>query len=576
MSSLKTQHPSQNDIHLLWEIFRQNVDPLTKIVHAPTLQQAIERAARNVEAVPRGFEALMFGIYSAAVMTLKDDECIERLGTPRKRLLSGYISATKAALHRAKFMGTTNPVVLQALVLHLLTVRDIMEPRAVWSLTGVAIRIAQGMGLDRDGDLLGLPPFETEIRRRIWWQLKTHDFRTAELCGIAKFHDLQISAESTKWPTNMDDDQLYPAMSSPATISNRSTDAIFLSVKCELFNCAARRIAHLRRLGRNSDPWDLYGSGNGTTHIGESSQEIEELLETKYLRYCDPSQPLHLMVMLLARCSINSLRFMSNHPRRWATLEEPRLPDRQGVWIICLKLLEQQEMLQSNQHLKRFAWYAPYFQQWHAIIHVLDSLCANPQISEADRAWKLIGTTFENNPNICFDTRRPIHIAVGNLCLKAYSTREAALQTCNVHPIPTPHFILQLRQHREAAMAKRLVSDIQLGQPYHPSQDNRTNVLNNDNVFIREKGGGGNRLNEVTSPIAPKSAGLTSEVSPINFEKDPLWHTCGFDTGDIDEVNDININLDVMFQQGESSEMQNISWDQWDSWLADSNMIEPL
>ena len=61
-------------------------------------------------------------------------------------------------------MGTTSLVVLQALVLHLLSVRDIYEPRAVWSLTGVAVRIAQGMGLERDGVFLGLPPFETEMR----------------------------------------------------------------------------------------------------------------------------------------------------------------------------------------------------------------------------------------------------------------------------------------------------------------------------------------------------------------------------------------------------------------------------
>jgi Fungal specific transcription factor domain len=143
-----------------------NVDPLTKVVHVPTLQSAIEKATIDIGIIPRRFEALMFMIYSAAVMSLKD-EYKRRLGEPRRTLLSRYTSATKAALSRTKVMGTISIVVLQALVLHLLSVRDIYELHTVWTLTGVAIRIAEGMGLHRDRTSLGLPPFEAEIRRRI-------------------------------------------------------------------------------------------------------------------------------------------------------------------------------------------------------------------------------------------------------------------------------------------------------------------------------------------------------------------------------------------------------------------------
>ncbi len=192
-SNNKFRHPPPERIHQLWQIFIENVDPLTKVLHVPSLRPAIQKAARNIATIPRSFEALMFAIYSAAVMSLKDDECKQRLGEPRMTLLSRYISATKAGLSRANFMGTISLVVLQALVIHLLSVRDIYDPRALWSLTGVAVRIAQGMGLERDGVSLGLPPFETEIRRRIWWLLKTHDFRTAELCGLAECRKHEVA-----------------------------------------------------------------------------------------------------------------------------------------------------------------------------------------------------------------------------------------------------------------------------------------------------------------------------------------------------------------------------------------------
>jgi len=46
-----------------------------------------------------------------------------------------------------------NIVSQPALVLHILSIRDTYEPRAVWSLTGLAIRIAEGMGMHLDGIL---------------------------------------------------------------------------------------------------------------------------------------------------------------------------------------------------------------------------------------------------------------------------------------------------------------------------------------------------------------------------------------------------------------------------------------
>jgi hypothetical protein len=108
---------------------------------------------------------------------MKADECERRLGQDREKLLSYYVSATKWALSRANFMGTSSIVVLQALTLHLYTIRLSYGPRTVWTLTGVVVRIAKAMGLHRDGAELGLPPFEAEIRRRIWFQIKGHDFR---------------------------------------------------------------------------------------------------------------------------------------------------------------------------------------------------------------------------------------------------------------------------------------------------------------------------------------------------------------------------------------------------------------
>ncbi len=579
-TNTKSRHPPAERIHQLWEIFIENVDPLTKVVHVPTLRPAIQKAASSIGTIPRSFESLMFSIYGAAVMSLKDDECRQRFCEPRKTLLSRYISATKAALSRAKFMGTISLVVLQALVLHILSVRDIYEPRAVWSLTGVAVRIAQGMGLERDGVSLGLPPFEAEMRRRIWWCLKTHDFRTAELCGLVKFRDLDTGTESTKWPTNVNDDLLYPGMPSLPAESNRLTDFVFVALRYELTNFAAGRIARFRQQGKDSSEWNLHASGSNKVEIDRAFREVEEILEMKYLRYCDPSQPLHLLTMLAARSAMNIVRFLTHHPRRWASIEQTPLPERQWVWEISIKLLEQQSMIQSNPQLKQFAWHAAYFLHWHTLIHVLDTLRANPFLADAQKAWQLVGNTYENNPDMVFDTKKPIHVAVGNLCLNAYSAREAALQNKNICPPLTPEFILQLRQQREVAKAKRQARDakssqhkdpVSHGQPNAHDMGPRPNagpIYSNDTLESMQ-------LQQSTTSHPPSFTETGSAT-----EGDPFWFINGLDNSQVGDFNDeMNIDLDFMLAQDHSVEdnaTQTITWEQWDAWLADSNVIPPL
>ncbi|KAI9808350.1 MAG: hypothetical protein M1827_007499 [Pycnora praestabilis] len=579
-SNTGSRHPPPERIHQLWQIFIENVDPLTKVVHVPTLRPAIQKAASNIGVIPRSFEALMFAIYSAAVMSLKDDECKQRLCEPRKTLLLRYISATKAALSRAKFMGTISLVVLQALVLHLLSVRDIYEPRAVWSLTGVAVRIAQGMGLERDGVSLGLPPFESEMRRRIWWLLKTHDFRTAELCGLSKFRDLDTGAESTKWPTNVNDDQLYPGMPSIVAESNTLTDIVFVALRYELTNFAAGRVARFRRQGKNSSQWDLNASGGDKIDIDEAFREVEEILETKYLRYCDPSKPLHLITMLIARYAMNVVRFLTHHPRRWASIEQTPLSERQWVWEISIKLLEQYIMAQSNPQLKQFAWHAAYFQQWHAYIHVLDTLRAKPLIADAEKAWQLIGNIYEITPDMVFDTKKPIHVAMGNLCLKAYSDREAALQNGNICPPPTPEFILQLRQQREVAKAKRQARDTKSSRPEDLVRHGQANTRDlgprpDASVIYLSDTLESTYLQQSTTSQTPS---LTQTGGAT--EGDPFWFINGFDDSQVGNLDDVmNMDPDLMLAQEHSVEdnaNQAITWEQWDAWLADSNLIRPL
>lgn len=72
-------------------------------------------------------------------------------------------------------------MVLQAFVIFLAVLRRNDNARVVWTLTGLAVRIAQVIGVHRDGIYFGLVPFEVEMRRRLWWQVCLLDARASQV-----------------------------------------------------------------------------------------------------------------------------------------------------------------------------------------------------------------------------------------------------------------------------------------------------------------------------------------------------------------------------------------------------------
>lgn len=557
-SRTKLLHPPPQQIHELWRIFVENVDPLSKVVHIPTLEKAFHEATNNVNTVSRSFEALMFAIYSAAVMSLSDVGCEERLHEPRKTLRSRLTTATKAALSQANFMNTTSLVVFQALVIHIISTRDMYEPRALWTLTGVAVRVANGMGLHLDGTLVGLPPFETELRRRIWWFLKAQDQRNAELCGLPKFRDVGLSSDSTRLPTNINDIELYPKMPVSPVESGNLTDMTFLAIRYDLLRFAAARVAKFRHLGKSLSQWDHdFASEGDKAEKDQSVKEIEEHLEKKYLRRCDPSQPLQLMSMLMARAAIDTIRFMTHHPRRWASINQAPPFERKFVWEVSIRLLEQRDMLQSNSSLKKFAWHAAFTMPWPAFIHVLDSLRANPSTPDAEKAWRLITNTFENNTSMVSDSRKPIHRAVRSLCLKAYDAHR--LQGNCIHALQTPAFILKLQQQQEVAKIKgqaclRKAEDAFQWDPISSKATNASTGLEHSTISNQE---------DATKNV--DDGGQNRRFGHVNGHGGEAGYTYALEDMDLHSLLAVDIGAD-------NRAYQTIDWEQWDLFLAESKI----
>jgi hypothetical protein len=173
-------HPNYEQAHEYWRLFKENVDPLAKVLHIPTTEPKILDAALHPDKVPRGLECLLFAVYYGAVTSVMPGECRERWGEDRHVLLQRYRFAVEQALARANFLDCDETVILQAFVLFLLLLRRNDDAKKIWTMTGLVVRIAQTLGIHRDGSHFNLPPFETEMRRRLWWQICLLDARSSE------------------------------------------------------------------------------------------------------------------------------------------------------------------------------------------------------------------------------------------------------------------------------------------------------------------------------------------------------------------------------------------------------------
>jgi hypothetical protein len=127
--SLTSFHPSTKMIFKLWEKFLENVNPLVKIIHIPTVQRQLLEASVDLEHVSRPFEALLFSIYASAITSLSNEECIELTGVPKLQLQNRYYKVAQQALTRAGIVATRDIVVLQAAVHAYLIVCSLLHIR---------------------------------------------------------------------------------------------------------------------------------------------------------------------------------------------------------------------------------------------------------------------------------------------------------------------------------------------------------------------------------------------------------------------------------------------------------------
>jgi len=119
--NLSTLHPEPVDIFRLWQIYLDNVNPLLKVTHTPSLQVRIIEAASNLSNISPTLEALMFSIYCMSIQSLDLDDSQTMFGLSKRDLLTKYRFGCQQALSNCGFLRTGDRDCLTALYLYLVS-----------------------------------------------------------------------------------------------------------------------------------------------------------------------------------------------------------------------------------------------------------------------------------------------------------------------------------------------------------------------------------------------------------------------------------------------------------------------
>jgi len=123
-----TQAPSYSEwpqpvqIFQLWQVYIDNVNPITNLLHVQTMQRIVlEAASCKPDDLPKQSLALLSSIFLISVESLGDEECRHLMKASKHECVGRFFAMTKDCLVGAEFMEIASAETLQALVLYLVS-----------------------------------------------------------------------------------------------------------------------------------------------------------------------------------------------------------------------------------------------------------------------------------------------------------------------------------------------------------------------------------------------------------------------------------------------------------------------
>lgn len=272
---------------------------------------------------------------------------------------------------RADFLENPDLVLVQAFAIFLILARRHDSPRFVWMMVGLLVRMAQSIGLQRDGThFTHLTPFEVEMRRRAWYNVLALDQRSSDDMGTT--FSISRGSYDTRLPTNLRDSDLNPDTKELP----RGREEV-----CEV-------TASISSWAINEVIRDVMAASD----IQEQDRllnEIWKVFEHRYLRYMtDTTSWFYWYIHHCNRLVIAKNTLFVYLPALLNDLNtEIKEQSRDKMLVCAIEVAEYNHYLNAEERVRGLRWLTQSFTQWHAIVYLLLEIVRRPWSPIVERAW---------------------------------------------------------------------------------------------------------------------------------------------------------------------------------------------
>ncbi|CAI7613380.1 unnamed protein product [Penicillium glandicola] len=379
MQHIPPRHIADQMLNHYWS----TVHPVARILHRPSFAQRYETWWELIESghiAPSSLGAIVSSVLFSAIIAMSEARVLELCHIPREEMKRRLQIGTEIALSKARILHSTKIETLQAFVAYLLPMCAEEISRSHSVLTGMAVRIAECMGLHRDPTEYGFSPAECQTRRLVWYQVCYLDLKTSEIQGPRRF--IHEDGYTTRLPLDVSSSQSHPPKTSPAY-----NDLIFSMIRFECQEMQRRCLTLRNRIDQKKI---------SLTKAISKAEAFRIAMDAKYGPYLNTSSPspMQRMSSLVLKLFVSLLYITLLH--RYMNSVTYRLPDRLRQIVLAkgTEALENAVELESAEDIQQWAWYSSSYQQYHTAFLLLFEVLQYPMRKEATRIWRCLDFIF--------------------------------------------------------------------------------------------------------------------------------------------------------------------------------------
>lgn len=312
------------------------------------------------------------------------------------------------------------------------------DPRSMSSLLGVAIRIAQRLGIDSESANIKCTVLDAEIRRRVWWSLVFFDSRIGEMAGykpvtLAPTWDCRI-------PLNVNDSDLRPEMKEPPMVQGKYAEALFTVVRSEVGEFVRHATFYLDFTTPALKPIAKHGH-HGSVLEGSGMARLERMIEDKYLQSCDSDNPLHFITIWTTRAYFAKYSLVEYYSK--CSSGQQTEAQRDDALSHAFRWLECDTMIMNSPLAKGYLWLVRYYFPLPAYLHIIQDLKRRLVGEQAERAWEIMSTHYESRYDFIYPGN-PLFELFTRMIFQVWEAHEVSLRESGHSPV-TPRIVSHFR-----------------------------------------------------------------------------------------------------------------------------------